>query len=78
MLYKKIHRQYVKEFRKGRKYKFFSVWEVIKEPYIDEGYIKIGINRYGVEDNVDGWCLIPIVGPYKGRMWRIDSIEWID
>lgn len=78
MLYKKIHRQYVKEFRKGRKYKFFSVWEVIKEPYIDEGYIKIGISRYGVEDKVVD-TLMSIVGGYSVLWYKAkDVIEWLN
>lgn len=35
MLYKKIHRQYVKEFRKGRKFKYNGfVYEVTGEPHI--------------------------------------------
>lgn len=42
MLYKKVHRQYVREWRLGRKYKFSGVvLEVIREPYIniEKGYI---------------------------------------
>lgn len=42
MLYKKVHRQYVRQFRIGRKYKFSSyVYEVIEKPYINirKGYI---------------------------------------
>ena len=36
MLYKKIHRQYVKEFWKGRRFKIDDeVYKIIKEPFID-------------------------------------------
>ena len=43
MLYKKVHRQYVKEFRRGRKYEFDGkVREVTRKPHInieEGGYI---------------------------------------
>ena len=40
MLYKKIHRQYLREWRLGRKFKLDNgeVYEVTKEPFIDEGF----------------------------------------
>ena len=42
VLYKKVHRQYLREFKKGRKFKYDNkVHEIIKEPYIDETYICI-------------------------------------
>lgn len=77
MLYKKIHRQYVRQFWRGRKYKFFSVWEVIKEPYIDEGYIKIGISKYGVEDKIED-TLMSIAGGYSVWHKAKDVIEWLN
>ena len=71
MLYKKVHRQHIRQFWKGRKFRYNGgnmVGEVIGKPYIESfGAIY-----------VDVWCLIPIEGPYKGRMWRKDSIEWLD
>ena len=37
MLYKKIHRQHVKQFRIGRKFWFdYKYCEVIREPFISE------------------------------------------
>ena len=40
MLYKKIHRQYLREFKRGRKFKIRNInckgkeYEVTKEPYV--------------------------------------------
>ena len=43
MLYKKIHRQYLREFRKGRRFKWFGSTEVVtKNPDIDGNYIWVG------------------------------------
>lgn len=67
MLYKKVHRQFVRQFRKGRKYKFFSVWEVIKEPYIDDNYIKVGSDR-------NPFYLINIT---SGRLDHCNEITWV-
>lgn len=66
MLYKKIHRQYVKEFQVGRKYRFEGgeVYKITTSPYIGSCFIFI----------VD-WELINIV---SGRLWNKDRIEWLD
>ena len=68
MLYKKIHRQYVREFRIGRKFKHDSssnvVCEVIKEPII--GRVAIWI---------DGMDLISF---YSGKIRYKDEFKWID
>ena len=66
MLYKKIHRQYVKEFRKGRKFKIDGeVYEVTREPYIEGEYITIGCC----------WRLIPF---WSGGLWYKYEITWLD
>lgn len=42
MLYKKVHRQYLRKFRVGRKFEYNNkVHEIIKEPYIYKNYICI-------------------------------------
>ncbi len=52
VLYKKIHRQYLKEWRKGRKFKYrcsyaMNVYEITKEPHICERYIQVEeVDRY--------------------------------
>ena len=71
MLYKKTHRQYLREWRVGRKFKVNGkVYEITKEePFIEYGSIF-----------VDGWCLIPIGGEYSGKVWyKFDyDLEWLN
>lgn len=71
MLYKKTHRRYLREFRKGRKFKVNgNIYRVAEEkPYIELGNIFI-----------DGWCLIPIVGDCSGKVWyKFDyDLEWLN
>lgn len=68
MLYKKIHRQYVKEFRKGRKFKTkYTVSEVIGKPYIEEEGYYIGVDLFN---------LIFMRGPSKGILIYM-GIEWL-
>ena len=71
MLYKKIHRQYLRKWRIGRKFKYNRhVYEVTKKPYID-------IERGSIR--IDNWhlILIPITGPSKGALIYI-GIEWVE
>lgn len=75
MLYKKVHRQYLRQFRKGRKYKFNDsniVGEIIRKPSIDKEYGYIYIR-------VGGLYLITMTGPGSGKMWHKDDyITWLD
>lgn len=54
MLYKKIHRQYLRQFRVGRKYRFAGfkkICKITKEPFIhkyDKRRIYIMIDRGGI------------------------------
>ena len=70
MLYKKIHRQYLREFKRGRKFKIRNinckgkVYEVTKEPII--GRVAIWI---------DGMDLISF---YSGKIRYKDEFKWID
>lgn len=61
MLYKKIHRQYLREFRKGRKFKYTHNPDIIIiKLYIEEG--GIWLNR-----SYDGdVLLISLDNPFKG------------
>ena len=73
MLYKKVHRQYLREWRIGRKFKYLGeVYEITKEkPFID---IECGNIR------IDHWFLILILidGEKSGQLWCKDNIEWLD
>ena len=76
MLYKKVHRQFVREFKVGREFKCKGhVFKVSKEPYIhkDGNPISILLGNCNLR-----WFLIPIVGPCKGQRWYKDNIEWLD
>ena len=68
MLYKKVHRQYLKEFREGRKFKHeFSsnvVCEITRGPYIRGNYICVDFVDYDYDDLV----LIHMTGQYLGQI----------
>ncbi len=65
MLYKKTHRQYVKEFREGRQFWFKNeLFTVITKPGIDRDFIWI-----------DSWVLIDIT---TGQIKHKNNIEWLD
>ena len=71
MLYKKIHRQFLREFRVGRKFKYGNsrvVHEVTSKPRIEGDCIQ-----------VEGWYLIYIDGPYKYKgVYRGNNVVWLD
>ena len=71
MLYKKIHRQYVKKFWKGRKLEYFGkVYEIFSEkPHMKRSCI------FGYCICVDSWILIFI---YSGKMYHTDDIKLLD
>ena len=68
MLYKKIHRRYLKQFRVGRKFKFKGLteeYEITREPRIGAYYI-----------STDRWLLIELP---SGKMTLHDGyITWLD
>ena len=74
MLYKKVHRQHLREFRKGRKFKYdYHVHEVTKEPYIYGGSIWISrIIEYNKKSS--SLWLFNIAGRNPGRWW---NVTWI-
>ena len=72
MLYKKTHRQYLREWRLDRKFKAGNRDKVYRvsiklKPYITEGFIQIG-----------GWRLIYMKGPRSGRLYDKDAFKWLD
>ena len=79
MLYKKYHRQYVREFREGRKFEHrgsaggvFGVYEVIGKPYISGRYIQVDEIDYSDEGTEED----SIVVLNNGKM--ICEITWLD
>ena len=67
MLYKKIHRQHLREFKRGRKFKINgNVYKIIEEPNIKENCICVDI-----------FNLMFMTGPYKG-IFRGNHIEWLE
>ena len=76
MLYKKVHRQHLREFRVGRDFKCKGrMFKVSKELHIhkDSNPISILLGSCNMR-----WFLIPIVGPCKGQLWNKDKITWLD
>lgn len=72
MLYKKVHRQFLREFRIGRRFKYGSfktIYKITNKPYIDQNYsIRI----------VENFPLISMTGPFSGSMLSRDWITWLD
>ena len=80
MLYKKIHRQYLREFKVGRKFSvgnmfdfFQGIFEVAREPYISVGeeYIRVSCHP--------GGCALNLIDmhSHKGRIQHKDHITWL-
>lgn len=92
MLYKKIHRQHVREWRLGRKFKFSrgssAIYRVSREPYI--AYIE-GISiwvediRDDIRDDSDerihipiAFCLFDIADKESGQLLQAHKITWLE
>lgn len=69
MLYKKVHRQFLRQFWKGRKFRIFGdeVYEVTSKPYIEKDYNGNYINIYR-------WYLISLD---SGKMILHNIITWL-
>ena len=68
MLYKKIHRQYLREFRVGRRFMVWDkVYKMARKPYIDGSYIIVRYVIYG-EEEISYDALIPMTGEYSGQL----------
>ena len=87
MLYKKIHRQFLREFRICRRLWFDGdVYRVDRKPYMYPGggitvnllNITMYLGRGGI-DHMNCWVLICIKGNGRGdiRGWK-NKITWID
>ena len=71
MLYKKTHRQYLREFKRGRKFKVNgNIYRVAKEkPYMKRSCI------FGYCICIDSWILISIS---SGKLWHTDDIKLLE
>ena len=78
MLYKKYHRQYVREFRVGRRFRYGSgnIFEITSKPQIDRYYIYIGIDKRLYNCNILRLTPLTLLG--KGRLWGKKEITWLD
>ena len=77
MLYKKIHRQYLRQFRIGRTFRQYGRKNVLK---ITKLYITRGCYIYV---SVSGDCLPPMsiihmTGPWNGKLLYTDDITWLE
>ncbi len=83
MLYKKTHRQYLREWRLSRRFKHEecgNVYRITKEPYIDGRYITIECideTHYGYD-----FSLIYMTGDSSGQFWynknNYSDVVWLD
>ena len=76
MLYKKVHRQYLREFRVGRKLKFRGidiVYEITKEPFIMRVGYQILVERSG--------CHMMLISLLSGMIYQYkdkNELLWLE
>lgn len=73
MLYKKVHRQHIREWRKGRKFKYNDRDEVCRIPFTAKPHI---IEEFNIL--IEGWALICMYSPHLGKIVHKDRITWLD
>lgn len=85
MLYKKIHRQYVREFWVGRRFKckgFGDIYRITSKPYIESGGRWICVKVMLVDkDRYDHWSMISITDwfrSHKGELCNKNEIIWLE
>ena len=78
MLYKKVHRQYLRQWRIGRKYKMYGqVCEVTREPYLEsEDAVAVGELIAGGKYLAANSSILSIGGKYSGHMWK--DPKWLE
>ena len=81
MLYKKIHRQYLREWRKGREFRFDDSGEeceiIRRGPYIRDNYIWADYGDVDYDDS-DDLDLIHLTGPDLGQIWDKNDMIWLE
>lgn len=80
MLYKKVHRQFIRQFRRGRKFKIDDeeeIRKILKEPYIERVNIGVGLLIFIVTD-----CggVEPYWNPILDKTGRVydNRVIWLD
>ena len=71
MLYKKVHRQHLRQWRKGRRFKFKNGGgvRVISKLFIGKGYIYI---------DYDAGYINPLISMEGQILSTIKNIEWLE
>lgn len=83
MLYKKIHRQHVREWRLGRKFKFShgssAIYRVSREPYIEGISIWVEDIRDDSDEPIPiAFCLFDIADEESGQLLQAHKITWLE
>lgn len=89
MLYKKIHRQFLREFREGRRFKcenFGDIYRIISKPYIDSrGWwtcVKIMfVDKDQHNHQHSHWSVVSITDcfmSHKGELSNKNDITWLE
>ena len=79
MLYKKAHRQYLREWRIGRRFRFYDdvnnwAYRITSEPYIKDNYIVI---LRGSTYNTFN-TFRALIDLYDGKMYYKDKVVWLN
>ena len=80
MLYKKVHRQFIRQFRRGRKFKIDDeeeIRKILKEPYIEKVNIGVGLLIFIVIDCGDVEPSWNIILDKTGRVYD-NRVTWLD
>lgn len=78
MLYKKIHRQYLREFKVGRKFEYRGsgdIGKITKLYTTRDCYVSVSA-RFGCLPI--SLTLIHMTGPWNGKLLYIDDITWLE
>lgn len=78
MLYKKVHRQYLREFRIGRTFRYYGRGDVSKITRLyttRDCYISVLVRCNCIPMSL---TLIYMKGPWNGKLLYIDDIEWLE
>lgn len=75
MLYKKIHRQHVRQFRVGRKFRFVDNYNDRVYKITGKPHIPLFTKGKRSTIRVDCWDLIFV---WSGKLWHKDDITWLN
>lgn len=76
MLYKKIHRQHLRKWRIGRKFRWYNeVYEITQKPQIDRDSIWARMLDISISST---HCQSRLLINAYGRFWLGVNIKWLD